>query len=173
MSKILSWKYKKQSSFPWVVWGQWDLRWKMRLTTSDFLGGVKGGAAKSILGQTPLYQLDSQSLQKSPGPPEYPESSDSPRQSFQSSSYLSLHMYVMILIYLSKSFTTFTKVKCHLHSFPHVLQECLMIKVMFDLFYQFLVKFSSQLLRWETKSLLIFQSIDFCFVERAHPCIFC
>ena len=85
----------------------------------------------TILGETPLYQLDSQSLKNSPGPPEHPESPDSPRQSFQFSSHLSLHMHVIILIYLSIRSTTFTKVQCHLHSFPHLLQECLVLKFMF------------------------------------------
>ena len=77
----------------------------------------------TILGQTPLYQLDSKSLKNSPCPPEHSESPDSPRQYFQFSSHLSLYKHVIIL--------TFTKVQCHLHSFPHLLQECLLLKFMF------------------------------------------
>ena len=40
-------------------------------------------------------------------------------------------MHVIILIYLSIGFITFTKSQCNLHSFPHLLQECLVLKFMF------------------------------------------
>ena len=73
----------------------------------------------TILGQTPLYQLDSQSLKIH---------HDNLFNSVRTWVFTCMWQFWFICQNVPQHLQ---KIQCRLHSFPHLLQECLMLKFMF------------------------------------------